>query len=85
MVYDVDNKVHVDDTRRHDLIGEMECTLADIVTGGQLYKRTLRMKGMYVTPCVLTLTPHLSDHSFPLHHYLGASVKLTFTVTLLQM
>ena len=46
VVYDVDNKVRVDDIKRHDFIGEMECTLADIVTGGQLYKRTLRMKGM---------------------------------------
>ena len=46
MVYDVDDRKRVEDTRRHDLIGEMECTLADIVTGGQLYKRTLREKGM---------------------------------------
>lgn len=46
----MDNKARVDDTRRHDFIGEMECSLADIVTSGQLYKRTLRMKGMYITP-----------------------------------
>lgn len=55
MVYDVDNKARVDDTRRHDFIGEIECSLADIVTSGQLYKRTLRMKGMYITPCVCEL------------------------------
>lgn len=56
MVYDVDNKARVDDTRRHDFIGEMECSLADIVTSGQLYKRTLRMKGTYITPCVCVNT-----------------------------
>ena len=41
-VIDVDDKKHIDDISRHDLIGEMECTLADIVTAGQQYKRTLR-------------------------------------------
>ncbi len=44
VVYDVDDK-RVDETQRHDLIGEMECTLADIVTVGQQYKRTLRERG----------------------------------------
>lgn len=45
IVLDVDDKKHVDDIGRHDLIGNMECTLADIVTAGQQYKRTLRDKG----------------------------------------
>lgn len=44
-VYDVDDKRHVDDTRRHDFIGAVECSLADIVAAGQQYKRTLRKGG----------------------------------------
>ena len=43
-VIDVDDKKHIDNVSKHDLIGEMECTLADIVTAGQQYKRTLRDK-----------------------------------------
>ncbi len=45
IVYDVDDRKHVDDARRHDLIGETECTLADIVTAGKQYTRNLRNKG----------------------------------------
>ena len=45
IVLDIDSKKHVDDVGKHDLIGEMECSLADIVTAGQQYKRTLRSKG----------------------------------------
>ena len=44
-VYDVDDKHHIDDTTRHDFIGTMECSLADIVAAGQQYKRTLRASG----------------------------------------
>ena len=44
-VYDVDDRRHVEDVSRHDLIGEMECTLAEIVTAGKEYKRNLREKG----------------------------------------
>ena len=46
VVLDIDDKKRVDDAGRHDLIGEIECTLADIVTAGQQYKRTLREKGI---------------------------------------
>ena len=46
VVYDIDDKKHLEDTSKHDLIGLVECTLADIVTAGQEYKRTLREKGM---------------------------------------
>ena len=46
-VYDVDDKHHIDDTTRHDFIGTMECSLADIVAAGQQYKRTLRASGKY--------------------------------------
>lgn len=44
-VVDVDDRSRVDDISRHDLIGELECTLADLVTAGQQYERTLRLKG----------------------------------------
>lgn len=47
-VYDVDDKHNIDDIRRHDFIGAMECSLADIVAAGQQYKRTLRVSGKYV-------------------------------------
>ena len=45
VVLDVDDRKHLDDVSRHDHIGSVECTLADIVTAGQQYKRTLREKG----------------------------------------
>ena len=45
VVYDVDDKKRVDDVKRHDLIGHMECTMADIVTAGQQYTRNLRKAG----------------------------------------
>ena len=43
VVYDVDNRSRVDDTSKQELIGQMECTLAEIVTAGQQYSRTLRV------------------------------------------
>ena len=49
VVLDVDDRKHVDDVSRHDHIGSVECTLADIVTAGQRYKRTLRDKGIIIT------------------------------------
>ncbi len=49
VVYDVDDRKHVDDVKKHDLIGAVECTLADLVTAGQLYTRTLRHQGMSCT------------------------------------
>ena len=45
MVLDVDDKKRVDDPSRHDLIGVLECQLADLVTAGQQYTRTLRLPG----------------------------------------
>ena len=45
IVYDVDDKKRVDDTSKQELIGEIECTLAEIVTAGQRYDRKLRYKG----------------------------------------
>ena len=45
VVYDIDNKRNIDDLSKHDKIGEVECTLADIVTAGKEFTRTLRDKG----------------------------------------
>ena len=45
IVYDVDDKKRVDDTSKQEMIGETECTLAEIVTAGQRYDRKLRYKG----------------------------------------
>ncbi len=45
VVYDVDDKRRVDDVSRHDLIGQVECNLAEVVTAGQQYSRTLRLPG----------------------------------------
>ncbi len=44
-VYDVDDRKHIDDVSKHDVIGEAECTLADIVTAGKEYSRSLRHEG----------------------------------------
>ena len=44
-VLDIDDPKRVDDRKRHDMIGELECTLADIVASGQQYKRNLRDQG----------------------------------------
>ena len=52
---DVDDKKHIDDVGKHDLIGQLECSLADLVTAGQQYKRTLRKAGI---PCrVMDILP----------------------------
>lgn len=50
VVYDVDDHRQVEATQRHDLIGQMECTLAEIVTAGQQYQRTLRVGGNRIHP-----------------------------------
>ena len=42
---DIDDKARIDDISRHDMIGELECALADLVTAGQQYERTLRLNG----------------------------------------
>ena len=45
VVVDVDDKSRIDEISRHDMIGELECALADLVTAGQQYERTLRLNG----------------------------------------
>ena len=44
-MYDVDDAKHVDNLKKQELIGEMDCQLAQIVTAGQEYRRTLRLRG----------------------------------------
>lgn len=46
LVYDVDDAKQVDNLKRQELIGELDCQLAQIVTAGQKYTRTLRLRGM---------------------------------------
>ena len=48
VVYDADDKKHLDNPQKQEVIGEMECTLADIVAAGQKYQRKLRLKGTRV-------------------------------------
>ncbi len=70
-VYDVDNKHHVDNISLHDFIGESFCTLADIVTAGQEYNKTLRSNGkwllrhgkMRTTVCSYYLHVHIESVS----------------------
>lgn len=45
IVYDVDDRSRVDDERRQEIIGELSCSLADIVTAGEQYTKTLRYNG----------------------------------------
>ena len=49
VVVDVDDKSKIDEIARHDMIGELECALADLVTAGQQYERTLRLNGEWFT------------------------------------
>ena len=44
-VYDVDSVRFISDLKRHDFIGEVELTLAEIVSAGQQLTRSLRSKG----------------------------------------
>ena len=48
VVVDIDDKTKIDDISKHDMIGELECTLADLVTAGQQYERTLRLNGWFI-------------------------------------
>ena len=45
MVYDVYNHEHLEHLSRQDLIGQIQCSLADIVTAGQQYYGKLENQG----------------------------------------
>ena len=49
VVYDVDDSKHVEDLSRHDLIGQIQCSLADIVIAGQQYRGRLKDRGLLLT------------------------------------
>lgn len=46
VVYDVDSELRIEDLSRHDLLGEVEVTLADIISAGQTLSKSLTVKGM---------------------------------------
>ena len=60
VVVDVDDKSRIDEISRHDMIGELECALADLVTAGQQYERSLRLNGE--TPSHLHVASALNLH-----------------------
>lgn len=45
VVYDVDSELHIGDFSRHDLLGEVEVTLADIISAGQTLTKSLKLPG----------------------------------------
>ena len=46
-MYDVDDLKHIDNFKKQEIIGEIDCQLAEIVTAGQEYRRTLRLRGIH--------------------------------------
>ena len=50
--YDVDDKKNVEHLAKQEVIGELECTMAEVVTAGQKYQRKLRYKGNQYSRCV---------------------------------
>ena len=48
VVYDVDDKHHVDDIDKQQLLGAMECTLAEIMAAGEHLTKPLGLKGGYI-------------------------------------
>ena len=53
VVYDVDDKHHVDNIDKQQLLGAMECTLGDIVAAGVHLTKPLGLKGGYIFVCML--------------------------------
>ena len=45
VVYDVDSERHIEDLSRHDLLGEAEFTLADVISAGQVLTKNLTKNG----------------------------------------
>ena len=75
-VYDVDDHKRVDDVSKHDVIGEIECCLADIVTVGQQYTRNLRHKGGCVKVGVFRLPLNTAPADVALGVYRSLSQRL---------
>ena len=52
-VYDIDDKQHVDNIDKQELIGTLECTLAEIMAAGEHLTKSLRLNGaLRFTFCV---------------------------------
>ena len=47
-VYDIDDKHHVDNIDKQQLIGTTECTLAEIMAAGEHLTKSLRLNGMCI-------------------------------------
>ena len=47
-VYDVDDKHHVEDLSKQELLGTMECTLAEVMAAGEHLTKSLRLQGVYL-------------------------------------
>ena len=54
VVYDVDSELRIEDLSRHDLLGEVEVTLADIISAGQTLTKSLTVRGECPTGLVCT-------------------------------
>ena len=52
VVYDVDDKHHVEDLSKQELLGTMECTLAEIMAAGEHLTKSLGLKGNHTCTCV---------------------------------
>ena len=57
-VYDVDDKHHVDNIDKQELLGTVECTLAEIMAAGEHLTKSLRLRGVYFM-CVLIIEIYL--------------------------
>ena len=57
VVYDVDSERHIEDLSRHDTLGEVEVTLADIISAGQTLSKSLKLKGKSPTGLVCICVP----------------------------
>ena len=57
VVYDVDSERHIEDLSRHDTLGEVEVTLADIISAGQTLSKSLKLQGKSPTSLVCICAP----------------------------
>lgn len=73
-VYDVDDVSHISDLSRHDFIGAVEVTLAEVVSAGQEFKKYLQnphRKGSCGK--IHLMAEELQDNKFDVHIQLSAS------------
>ena len=73
VVYDVDNRLRIDDPSKQELIGSMECSLANIVTGGRAYTRSLRAGGYNKRGTITVQAEEVQDSKFSITMQLAAN------------